>query len=125
LPGVAAVLLIDTIKNRLTTLLTSWKPTGGGKSFTLSAFIDFARTAIEQAMDIVAPLTDGATKKALVLDFAGKLFDAFAPLIMSRLPAWLRWLAFLFGGEDLRDEFLSAVTVLIEVIFVEKFKPTT
>ena len=114
--------ILDTVKTRLSDLLADWK----GRTLkvrSLSGFIDFARKAIKEAMAAVMPLMDGPQKKQLVLDFAGKLFDAYSPLILSRLPAWLRWLAFLFGGEDLRDEFLSAVTVLIEVIFAENFKP--
>lgn len=114
--------LLDQVKQRLNNLLAQWKGVTS-KGFSLSGFIDFARKFVEEAMAIVVPLSDPAQKKALVLEFAGKLFDAYSPLIMSRLPIWMRWLAFLIGGEDLRDEFLSAVTVLIEVIFVEKFKP--
>lgn len=112
--------LLDTVKSRLSGLLDEWKETAG-KTFTLIGFIDFAKKAVEQAMLIVNPLTDGAQKKALVLDFAGKLFDFFAPYIKST--SWLGWLWRLLGDDTMKQTFLAAVSALVEVIFVEKFKP--
>jgi hypothetical protein len=114
-------MVINQIRNELVALGKSWQAKQLDGTFTVSEFFDFSREAIQRAMTIVAPIKDGPTKKKMVLEWAGTLFDFFAPFIKSRFP-WLAWFAWLFG-EDLRDEYLALVSLWIEVVYRDEFKP--
>lgn len=110
------------ITSKLAQLVRNYKEDGPTKTVSLSWFIEYARGFIKQAMLIVNGLVDNAEKKRLVLEYAGKLYDVFEPLIKVRYP-WLNWLFILIGGDNgMKDEFLQAVTVLIEVIWIEDIK---
>jgi len=109
----------SSIRSQLESLLASWKAKQID-GITVPEFIDLSREFIASAMSIVNGLADDATKKQLVLEVAGALFDAFAPVILIALPWYLKWLAFFFR-DGAREQFLSAVTLLIETIYQAKF----
>jgi hypothetical protein len=111
----------QSIRSRLAELLANWQ--APGKSVTVQGFLDFARKFIEEAMKLVAGLNiDGKTKKEIVLEIAGALFDRFAPMIVIALPWYLKPLAYFFR-EGAKEQFLGLVSLLIENLWVEKFKP--
>lgn len=115
------------VRSKLRELVSDWgtKKTTGTRAMSLSSFIEFSRKFVKEAMKVVSGLIDNAEKKALVLEYAGKLYDVFEPLIKVRYP-YLNWLFILIGGSNgMKDEFLQAVTLLIEIIYVEEFKPVS
>ena len=120
---------IMQVRNKLHDLVYDWKlnktSISTPRAMSLSSFIEFSRQFVKEAMKIVSGLINNAEKKALVLEYAGKLFDIFEPLIKVRYP-YLNWLFILLGGTNgLKDEFLQAITLLIEIIYVEEFKPVS
>jgi hypothetical protein len=110
------------VRLQLESLLASWKAKRADGRFSVFEFIDFSREFVGSAMYVVKGLNDDAVKKALVLEAAGLLYDHFAPVILVALPWYLKWLAFLFQA-GAKEQFLNAVTVLIEVIYNADFKP--
>lgn len=112
---------LDSIKQQLRNLIASWK-SKAVDGLTVAELVEFAREFVAEAMAIVNSLTDNAQKKALVLEASGLLFDFFAPKIVMALP-WYLWFLAPFFRAQARQQFLSAVTVLIEVIFQAKFSP--
>lgn len=113
-----------TVRDRLEDLVESTTKNLSVKSVTIAAFVDLIRKQfVEKAMLVVKEFVpNNAEKKALVLEYAGRLFDVFAPKIALVLPWYLFWLK-PFLAAQARDQFLTAISNLIEIIFVEKFKP--
>lgn len=109
----------SAIRTKLETLLSSWKKKAAD-GLTVSEFVDFAYEFVEEAMKIVDGLSSDAAKKALVLEAAGLLFDYFAPVILIALPWYLKFLAFFFRA-GAKEQFLAAITLLIETIYQAKF----
>jgi hypothetical protein len=108
------------VRDQLLQLLDAWKELRSDGKFTVLEFVDFSRKAIQSAMAIVDGLKDNATKKALVMEFAGLLFDAFAPLIIGRWP-FLVWVLAFFGGADVvKLRYLEMVSLLIEALVARK-----
>ena len=104
------------VRDQLLALLADWTAKRADQQFTFLEFMDFSRKAIQAAMEIVNGLGDNATKKALVLEFAGLLFDFFGPVIVGRW-SWIGWLVVLFGGADkVKEQYLLAVSLLIEAL---------
>jgi hypothetical protein len=116
--------LLDSAKQALQAVVNKWKAIRLDGKVTFSEFIEFSRAGVKELMTVIAPFAlDGKTKKQLVLEFAGQLYDFFAPLIIARLAThpWLFWMAWFFT-EDRRDEFLTAVTIIIQQIFGDEFQ---
>ena len=114
--------LPQAIEQKLRKLYDSWTAKKLDGKMTVREFLDFIDEALAEVMALIDSLAaDGALKKAIVLEFAGLLFDAFAPFIIGRW-SWLGWLIYLFGGQDIaREAFLDLASILIEAIFQAKF----
>lgn len=110
------------IKAALQRLAADWAAKKLDGKVTVQEFVAFVGEAIDEAMEIVAPIVSGSTKKDLVLSFAGYLFDIFSPFIIAKW-GWLAWLLSFFGGASLKDEFLQLVSLAIELFYNVNFKP--
>lgn len=114
--------LPSAISTKLQGLYNSWVAKRLDGKVTIREFLDFIDEALTEVMALIDSLAaDGKVKKAIVLEFAGLLFDAFAPVIIGRW-SWLGWLIYLLGGQDFaREAFLDLASILIEAIFQAKF----
>lgn len=112
----------SSVQSKVEQILAEWRAMRLDGQITVAEFVEFSRKRIEDLMAAVDGLKDGSTKKAIVLEAAAAAFDFFAPKILLVLPWYLRWLAFVFQAEG-KDRFLGLVANLIEIVFVEKFKP--
>jgi hypothetical protein len=112
------------IKAALQRLAAKWAAKKLDGKVTAREFVEFIGEGIDEAMEVVSPIIGGATKKELVLAFAGYLFDVFSPFILAKW-GWLGWLLSFIGGQSVRDEFLQLVDFAIELYYSANFKPTS
>lgn len=116
----AGFALPSSVRQRLQNLYDKWAAIKLDKKVTVQEFVTFIQDALLEAMGFVNDLTDDATKKAVVMEFANELFDLFLPFIKQTLLGWI--LAF-FGEDLLRQRFLDAVNLAIEMLYRDYFAP--
>lgn len=123
LPNFSFLSLPSNIKAALERLGAEWAAKKLDGKVSLREFLEFIAKAIDEGMVIVAPVTNGATKKDAILALAGYLFDAFEPFIVAKF-GWFGWLLSLFGFTDGgKAAFLELVSDAIELFYNAKFKP--
>lgn len=116
-------LLPPHIKSALERLAADWAAKKLDGKVTVREFLAFIASGLDEAMTIVVPLPDGKTKKTVVLEFAGYLYDVFEPFILVKF-GWLAWLFMLIGGSNgMKDEFLQLVDLAIELFYNANIKP--
>lgn len=113
-------LVPQSIRERLMKLYNEWISYKTDGKITVQEFVTFIQSALLEAMAIVKDLSDDATKKAVVMQFASALFDYFLPVIKQTLLG--RILAF-FGEDFLKQRFLDAVNLLVENFYHLYFGP--
>lgn len=113
--------LPNSIRTTIERIKAEWLAMRVDGKLTPQEFLDFSRDRIEELMAAVEALQSGATKKAVVLEVAAFAFDFFAPKI--KFVPYFAWLGWLLGFPGARELFMLAVSNLIEIVFVEKFKP--
>lgn len=115
------------ISDKLERLFKSWATKKLDGKITVPEFLLFVKEAIQEAMALIDSLAaDGKIKKAIILEFAGLLFDAFAPYIVGALApksAIVLLILWLLGvtPENVKGKFLLAVDWMIEAIYNAKF----
>lgn len=108
------------IRERLLRLFDKWTEIKLDGKVTVAEFVTFIQDGVHEAMELVSALADDAAKKAIVLEFAGALFEYFLPFIKQ---TWFVWLLSFFGEDVLKQRFLDSVSLLIEIFYHASFKP--